>query len=73
MKRRMKKEVELINKKMINEEMKNPNDKKYKKFIKFLKKDLAKGFGIPKKVLFGKEKNVRKYDKKLIKKRKNYE
>ena len=35
-----------------------------KKWIMFLKKDLAKCFGTPKKVLFGSEKQIKKYEKK---------
>ena len=50
------------------ENLTKKEEKKIKKCIKFIQKDIAKGFDIPKKVLFGKEKNLRKYDKKLTKK-----
>ena len=45
------------------------DDRKVRKYVRFIKKDISKGFGIPKKVLFGKEKHIKKYDKKLLKKK----
>ncbi len=42
---------------------------KLKNYIIFLKKDLSKGSGIPRRVLFGSQKKIERYDKKLIKKK----
>lgn len=42
------------------------NSKKLKKFIKFIKKDLAKGLGIKQKYLFGSDKKIEKYNKKKV-------
>jgi len=40
---------------------------KFRKWVKWLKKDIAQGVDIPYKVLFGKEKYLKKYDKKNLK------